>query len=263
MGPTVATGLPCAHGVPGLAGGGHHVLPGARGRQLQGVLDGQQGRRTRSRCEARSRICATTVADTYGPLRIFRPYRDVRFSKDKTPYKENIGAAGEREGGAVYYVAFSAEGLFAATGYYHMASDQLERFRAAVADDATGPEVVALVAGAGAQARRGRRGAEDGAAGVRQGPSPDRAAASQGPDGGEVVRGAGVDAHGQGGRRGCARCGRRPTGSTAGSTPTSARASSRPTPAADPARRRASASTPMPSLSRVGVVRRIDTESVQ
>ena len=31
----------------------------------------------------------------YGPLHLFRPYRDVRFAKDKTPYKENAGAYGE------------------------------------------------------------------------------------------------------------------------------------------------------------------------
>jgi hypothetical protein len=34
----------------------------------------------------------------FGPLRLFRPYRDVRFSKDKSPYKTAQGADGE-EGG--------------------------------------------------------------------------------------------------------------------------------------------------------------------
>lgn len=82
----------------------------------------------------------------YGPFQVFRPYRDVRFSKDKTPYKENIGAYGEREGGAGYYVAFSDTGMYMGSGYYQMASDQLERFRAAVDAEATGAEVAALVA---------------------------------------------------------------------------------------------------------------------
>ena len=40
----------------------------------------------------------------FGPFNIFRPYRDVRFAMDKTPYKENIGAYGESDGGAGYYV---------------------------------------------------------------------------------------------------------------------------------------------------------------
>lgn len=84
--------------------------------------------------------------DDYGPFQVFRPYKDVRFSKDKTPYKENIGAYGESEGGSGYYVAFSATGMYAGSGYYAMASDQLERFRAAVDAEATGTEIVRLVA---------------------------------------------------------------------------------------------------------------------
>ncbi len=82
----------------------------------------------------------------YGPFQVFRPYKDVRFSKDKTPYKENIGGYGESEGGTGYYVAFSHTGMYVGAGYYGMASDQLERFREAVDADATGAEVARLVA---------------------------------------------------------------------------------------------------------------------
>ena len=82
----------------------------------------------------------------YGPFQVFRPYKDVRFSKDKTPYKENIGGYGESEGGAGFYVAFSAAGMYVGSGYYAMASDQLERFRAAVDAEATGAELARLVA---------------------------------------------------------------------------------------------------------------------
>jgi uncharacterized protein (TIGR02453 family) len=83
------------------------------------------------------------VTDEFGPFHVFRPYRDVRFSKDKTPYKTHIGAYGEREGGAGYYVQLSAEGLMAASGYYAMASDQLTRFREAVDDAVLGTDLVA------------------------------------------------------------------------------------------------------------------------
>ena len=82
----------------------------------------------------------------FGSFKIFRPYRDVRFSRDKSPYKTHMGAVTEGEGGSLYYVQLSATGLFAASGYYVMAPDQLERYRAAVADDRTGEEVEALVA---------------------------------------------------------------------------------------------------------------------
>lgn len=82
----------------------------------------------------------------YGPFQVFRPYRDVRFAKDKTPYKENIGGYGELEGGSGYYVAFDAHSMYAGGGYYAMASDQLERFRAAVDAEHTGAEIARLVA---------------------------------------------------------------------------------------------------------------------
>lgn len=85
------------------------------------------------------------LADRFGEFRLFRPHRDVRFSKDKSPYKLQQGAVTEGEGGEIYYVALSAEGLVAGVGYYGMARDQLERFRHAVADDATGPSLRSAV----------------------------------------------------------------------------------------------------------------------
>jgi uncharacterized protein (TIGR02453 family) len=82
----------------------------------------------------------------YGPFHIFRPYKDVRFSKDKVPYKDHLGAYGESEGGAGHYLQLSASGLMAATGYYGMATDQLARFREAVDAPAKGAEIEAIVA---------------------------------------------------------------------------------------------------------------------
>ena len=61
-------------------------------------------------------LCESLQAE-FGPMRIFRPYRDVRFSKDKSPYKTAIAAAGEGEGGTGYYVMLSATGLYAGAGY--------------------------------------------------------------------------------------------------------------------------------------------------
>jgi uncharacterized protein (TIGR02453 family) len=78
------------------------------------------------------------VADEFGPLKVFRPNRDVRFSKDKSPYKTRCYAVTEGEGGESYYLEFSARGLVAATGYWMMANDQLDRYRKAVDDEASG-----------------------------------------------------------------------------------------------------------------------------
>jgi uncharacterized protein (TIGR02453 family) len=87
------------------------------------------------------------VEKEFGPLHVFRPHRDTRFSKDKTPYKTTAAAVTEGPGGASYYVQISAEGLFAGSGYYHLESDQLLRFREKVADNRTGPKLVAAVEG--------------------------------------------------------------------------------------------------------------------
>ena len=87
------------------------------------------------------------LAPEFGETKIFRPYRDIRFSKDKTPYKTHIGAM---VGGG--YVQFSAQGLAAGNGMYGMAPDQLDRYRQAVASDRTGGEledVIAAVESAG------------------------------------------------------------------------------------------------------------------
>jgi uncharacterized protein (TIGR02453 family) len=80
------------------------------------------------------------LSDEFGEGKIFRPYRDVRFSTDKSPYKTNIAAT---VGSG--YVHLSADGLLAAAGMYHLAPDQLERYRQAVADQTTGPELEGLV----------------------------------------------------------------------------------------------------------------------
>ncbi len=80
----------------------------------------------------------------HGPFHVFRPHKDVRFSKDKTPYKDHIGAYGESQGGAGFYVQFSSTGILAGSGYYDMASDQLDRFRHALDSDAVGAEIVAI-----------------------------------------------------------------------------------------------------------------------
>jgi uncharacterized protein (TIGR02453 family) len=81
------------------------------------------------------------LADDYGPGRIFRPYRDVRFSNDKTPYKLNCAA--HVPGG---YLSFSADGLFVGSGLYMPERDQLQRFRAAVDDETSGSQLESIVA---------------------------------------------------------------------------------------------------------------------
>lgn len=83
----------------------------------------------------------------YGDFHRFRPHNDLRFSKNKPPYKTHQGAYTESEGGAGFYFHLSAQGLMCGTGYYSMAKDQLERFRAAVDADNTGTEIATIING--------------------------------------------------------------------------------------------------------------------
>jgi uncharacterized protein (TIGR02453 family) len=89
-------------------------------------------------------VALTAEFPEYGDFHVFRPNRDVRFRADKQPYKTAQGAVAG-DGAAGTYVQISAAGLMAARGYYMMVPDQLARFRAAVADDGSGPEIVAIV----------------------------------------------------------------------------------------------------------------------
>jgi uncharacterized protein (TIGR02453 family) len=77
---------------------------------------------------------AGALGAEFGPVKIFRPYRDVRFSADKSPYKDHIGMVTHGHGGAVHYLQLGADGLFAAGGVYDASPAQLARFRAIVDD---------------------------------------------------------------------------------------------------------------------------------
>jgi len=64
---------------------------------------------------------------------IFRINRDIRFSKDKTPYKTNFGAfivpGGKKSGNAGYYFHLEPENSFVAGGVYRPQSPILSKIR--------------------------------------------------------------------------------------------------------------------------------------
>ncbi|MBV9593066.1 MAG: DUF2461 domain-containing protein [Actinobacteria bacterium] len=79
---------------------------------------------------------AAELSAEFGTAKIFRPYRDVRFAKDKTPYKT---AQGVWFGETSCYVHISAEGIMIAGGYWQTTGAQVVRLRRAVGDDVAGP----------------------------------------------------------------------------------------------------------------------------
>jgi len=82
------------------------------------------------------------LAAEFGEPKIFRPYRDVRFSKDKSPYKTHIGAVIGDTG----YIQLSAEGLGVGTGMWQMGPEHLARYRVAVVSDPPGADLEQLIA---------------------------------------------------------------------------------------------------------------------
>lgn len=86
---------------------------------------------------------AAALAPEFGAPKIFRPYRDVRFARDKTPYKTHQGVwFGETS----MYFHISAAGLMVAGGYWDTSSAQVDRLRRAIADDVAGPALERAIA---------------------------------------------------------------------------------------------------------------------
>jgi len=95
--------------------------------------------------EIRDRLDACFPQHPLAEPKVFRIHRDVRFAKDKSPYKTHIGGyiaiAGGGSGPSVaspLYVHIGVDERFAAAGHYVMDPGQLARFRAALVDDRRG-----------------------------------------------------------------------------------------------------------------------------
>jgi uncharacterized protein (TIGR02453 family) len=87
------------------------------------------------------------LADDFGPGTVFRPHRDIRFSRDKSPYKTYQGAFAALSPGTGYYVELSSAGLLAGGGFHAHTPAQVGRYREAVDDEDRGAALEAVVAG--------------------------------------------------------------------------------------------------------------------
>jgi uncharacterized protein (TIGR02453 family) len=105
---------------------------------------------------------------TNGSGSIFRIHRDIRFSKDKTPYKTHLGIffwEGARSGGPGYYFHLEPPRLELYVGKYILDKPQLQAWRAAVDDPRRGPALAALLA------KATRKGYELGGEGYKRVPA--------------------------------------------------------------------------------------------
>jgi uncharacterized protein (TIGR02453 family) len=73
-----------------------------------------------------------------GEPKVFRQHRDIRFSADKSPYKTRTYGIVYDGSGRAWYASLSSSGLYAASGYWRMSNEQLERYRAAVSGELAG-----------------------------------------------------------------------------------------------------------------------------
>jgi uncharacterized protein (TIGR02453 family) len=88
----------------------------------------------------------TALEPEFGEAKVFRPYRDVRFAKDKTPYKTNQGAWVARGPSTGWYVEVAAPGVRVGAGVYDASSDRLAKIRAAIDDSRRGRQLEKILA---------------------------------------------------------------------------------------------------------------------
>jgi uncharacterized protein (TIGR02453 family) len=87
------------------------------------------------------------LAEEFGEASVFRPYRDVRFSADKSPYKTHLGAFVEVAPSTGYYLQVSSAGVLVAGGFHDSTPGLLGAVRDAIADERTGPRAAATLDG--------------------------------------------------------------------------------------------------------------------
>jgi uncharacterized protein (TIGR02453 family) len=86
------------------------------------------------------------LEEEFGTGKLFRPHRDVRFAKDKSPYKTHQGAFVGATLGIGYYLQVDQDGLLAGGGWRSHGADPVRRFRSAVDSAAAGDQLVEVVA---------------------------------------------------------------------------------------------------------------------
>src|SRR5690606_35412166 len=88
---------------------------------------------------------AAALEPQFGAAKIFRPYRDVRFRADKTPYKTHQGmfvAVAPRTG---WYFEISPRGTRVGAGFYEATGPRLAAVRAAIDEEKSGRALQRLV----------------------------------------------------------------------------------------------------------------------
>lgn len=86
------------------------------------------------------------LEEEFGTAKVFRPYRDVRFSKDKTPYKTQQGAFVAKGASTGWYLQLDPSGFRTGAGFYRAEAAALARYRRAVVDERHGKALQKILA---------------------------------------------------------------------------------------------------------------------
>ena len=94
------------------------------------------------------KVAPEVVADPRINGSIFRINRDIRFSKDKRPYKDHLDFAfwegKKKESPSSLFFRLSPDGVFIGAGMHQACPAHLKSFRRAVADDKSGKALVSV-----------------------------------------------------------------------------------------------------------------------
>ena len=92
---------------------------------------------------------AARIAKVYAPqklgVKLFRIYRDTRFSKDKSPYKTHMAALIQGKVASPIYMHIGVDEEWIGCGSYFFEDKQLAKWRKLVAADKTGKEIAGIV----------------------------------------------------------------------------------------------------------------------
>ncbi len=98
--------------------------------------------------EAPMRALLSELEDEFPPMRLFRPNRDLRYTRDRSPYKLFTGATSDASpvGGSGFHLRVDADGLTIACGAMLMSPTELQLFRAAIDAERSGSQFEDLAA---------------------------------------------------------------------------------------------------------------------
>jgi len=91
-------------------------------------------------CRAPMQALAATLEPRWGPARISRINRDLRFARGRPPYKTHIAAGVDGR-----YLSLSPDGLWVGGGIYRPEPARLRRLRDAIAHPRTGPQLQSIL----------------------------------------------------------------------------------------------------------------------